>query len=464
MKFVCLWTDFFVYTMLVLLVWYIFYVFQSESRKKLWKYIIYKPINLFAMLILMAYCVVGVLDSMHFKSTDVESRMTLSGIVSVFDLLVKPLIINVEQSYSAPFALYSFSKENRTDEQGNTLRVYPRLKYAAQYLQDESQKSQDIKNKLVQVVLQTLLISGALIVLFLMYASSRHQMSWEAFFGKVISGKTEFPWRTFILSFLLLVFFVIFIHDFMPFYHILGTSQVGQDVLYQSLKSIRTGLIIGTLTTLVMLPFAILFGTIAGYFRGWLDDLIQYFYTTLSSIPAVLLIAASVLVMQMLIDRHENMFQSMLHRADAKLLVLCVILGVTSWTTLCRLMRAETLKLSQMEYIQAARVLGVSDMKIILRHILPNVAHIILITITLDFSGLVLAEAVLSYVGVGVDPASYSWGNMINSARMELARMPIIWWSLLAAFIFMFTLVLVANLFADAVREAFDPHKEVKFK
>ena len=92
-----------------------------------------------------------------------------------------------------------------------------------------------------------------------------------------------------------------------------------------------------------------------------------------------------------------------------------------------------------------------------MRHILPNVMHIILITVVLDFSALVLTEAVLSYVGVGVDPTTLSWGNMINSARLELAREPLVWWPLVAAFVFMFTLVLAANLFADTVRDAFDP-------
>jgi peptide/nickel transport system permease protein len=105
----------------------------------------------------------------------------------------------------------------------------------------------------------------------------------------------------------------------------------------------------------------------------------------------------------------------------------------------------------------AARALGVKNFVIILRHILPNLMHIILITIVLDFSGLVLAEAVLSYIGVGVDPSMQSFGNMINSARLELAREPVVWWSLTAAFIFMFVLVLSANLFADTVRDAFDP-------
>ena len=83
--------------------------------------------------------------------------------------------------------------------------------------------------------------------------------------------------------------------------------------------------------------------------------------------------------------------------------------------------------------------------------------HLVIVAIVLDFSGLVLAEAVLSYVGVGVDPSMISWGNMINSARLEMAREPVVWWSLMAAFLLMFILVLAANLFADTVRDAFDP-------
>ncbi|MGH8684817.1 MAG: ABC transporter permease, partial [Nitrosospira sp.] len=111
----------------------------------------------------------------------------------------------------------------------------------------------------------------------------------------------------------------------------------------------------------------------------------------------------------------------------------------------------------EMEYIQAAHAFGVSHWRIISRHILPNVMHIVLISTVMDFSGLVLAEAVLSYVGVGVDPSTISFGTMINAARLEMAREPMVWWALLAAFSFMFALVLSANLFADAVQNAFDP-------
>lgn len=239
--------------------------------------------------------------------------------------------------------------------------------------------------------------------------------------------------------------------------HIFGTNKIGQDVFYESIKSIRTGLLIGTLTTIFMLPFALLFGTLAGYFGGIIDDIIQYIYTTLSSIPGVLLITAMVLVMQIYISNHSAQFPTIADRADARLLALCFILGITSWASLCRLLRGETLKLREQDFITAAIAMGARKIPIIWRHIMPNVMHIVLITIVLDFSGLVLAEAILSYVGVGVDPTTASWGNMINTSRLELAREPMVWWPLLAALLLMFILVLSANLFADAVRDAFDP-------
>ncbi|MEQ1674543.1 MAG: ABC transporter permease, partial [Candidatus Nitrotoga sp.] len=240
-------------------------------------------------------------------------------------------------------------------------------------------------------------------------------------------------------------------------YHVLGTDKVGQDVLYLALKSIRTGLVIGTITTLVTLPFALLLGIAAGYFRGWVDDIIQYIYTVLSSIPGVLLIAAAVLMMQVTIEMHPEWFETSAARADVRLLSLCLILGLTSWTGLCRLLRGETLKLRELEYIQAAQAFGVSSPRIITQHIMPNVMHIVLIAMVMDFSGLVLAEAVLSYVGVGVDPSTMSFGTLINAARLEMGRDPIVWWTLAAAFGFMLVLVLAANLFADVVRDAFDP-------
>jgi peptide/nickel transport system permease protein len=287
--------------------------------------------------------------------------------------------------------------------------------------------------------------------------SKSHKIRFKQALNKIC--KNEFPvaWTAMLITIIFTVIGLSVVYNLSQYYHVFGTDKVGQDVLYQAIKSVRTGLLIGSLTTLVMLPFAIMMGLMAGYFRGRIDDVIQYLYTTLNSIPGVLLIAASILLLQVYIGNHSDDFNSIEERADLRLLFLCVILGITSWTGLCRLLRAETLKLREVDYVQAAQAFGVSNLSIMLRHLLPNLMHIVMITIVIDFSGLVLAEAVLSYINIGVDPSMNSWGNMINGARMEMAREPIVWWSLAAAFVFMFVLVLAANLFSDAVRDAFDP-------
>jgi peptide/nickel transport system permease protein len=224
--------------------------------------------------------------------------------------------------------------------------------------------------------------------------------------------------------------------------------------------------VIGTGTTVIIIPFAIFFGVMAGFFGGRIDDIIQYIYTTLASIPAVLLIVAFMLIFgtegyQGGLITDKDIFLGLFVPND-RLFWLCIIMGITSWTDLCRIIRGETLKLREMEYVQAARAFGVSKMKIIYRHIVPNVMHLVLITFVLQFSGLVLAEAVLSYIGIGVGPEMGSWGNMINTARLELSREPVVWWSLLGAFLFMFGLVLPANIFGDAIRDALEPRLRVR--
>ena len=240
-------------------------------------------------------------------------------------------------------------------------------------------------------------------------------------------------------------------------YHVFGTDITGNDVLYQTFKSIRTAFVIGSLATLATLPLAVVLGIMAGYFKGWVDEAIQYLYTVLSSVPNILLIAACVLMVQVFLDKHAELFETGLERSDLKLFLLCAVLGLTGWAGLCRLLRAETLKLRELDYVQAAQAFGVGHARIMQRHVFPNVAHLMLIVTVLEVSSLILYEAVLSYVGVGVDPAMNSFGGMINLARNEMSRDPVVWWPFAAAFTFMVTLVLAANLFADGVRDAFDP-------
>jgi peptide/nickel transport system permease protein len=224
-----------------------------------------------------------------------------------------------------------------------------------------------------------------------------------------------------------------------PGAHFLGTDVVGRDVLYICLKGVRTALIIGGFTTMISIPIALVLGIIAGYFGKWMDVSVQFVYSTIGSIPFILIAAAYILIQ------------------GASIFNLCVIMGVTGWTSLCRLLRGETLKTRELDYVQGAIALGAGHTRILFRHIVPNIFHLVLITSVLGFSHLVLAEAVLSYLKIGVGQSTFSWGNMINQANLELAREPIVWWNLLGAFLFMMALVLPANLFGDTLRDALDP-------
>ena len=441
---IILWSDALVFLLLASGIATAWYVRRREHLLLPWRRVAQNATAMVSLLVLSLFLLVGLLDTLHYRAALPETNggetVYSPEVLSVFDKLVEPLRLQTEKTYSAPFALTLYAKESISDAQGNVLHDYPRLRYGGAHLADVAQRDGDVIKRALTGALGGLL-AGLLIAL-----GSRR---WLVQHG--------LPLRPMLIATLLLAALIGATAHLAAAYHVLGTDKVGQDVLYLSLKSIRTGLIIGTVTTLVMLPLALFLGVAAGYFRGWVDDVIQYLYTVLSSIPSVLLIAAAVLMMQVTIDTHPHWFDNSAARADLRLVFLCLILGVTSWTGLCRLLRGETLKLRELEYIQAAQSFGVSSLRILTRHIMPNVMHIILIALVMDFSSLVLAEAVLSYVGVGVDPSMISFGTMINAARLEMGREPMVWWALAAAFGFMLVLVLAANLFADAVRDAFDP-------
>jgi peptide/nickel transport system permease protein len=460
---VFLWTDLLVYVLVISVVIFISCVRRREHLLAPWRKVARSPYGMCALVVLLCFVLVGILDSLHFRarldSKDNQGRANYAAeVLSVLDVFSAPLRTRTEKTYSEPLAVYSFAKETITKAGGTQVREFPRLRHAGAHLtHPEEQSYPDIARR----VMGGAGLAAGLWIVFSMLAAASVAKRRNASFGttvtQMIRGESEVPWRGMLITLGLLLLVVCPVLMLGTRYHVFGTDKVGQDVLYQTLKSIRTGLVIGTLTTLIVLPFALALGVMAGYLRGWVDDIIQYVYTTLNSIPGVLLIAASVLLSQVWMDRHPELFETVTERADVRLLLLCVILGITSWTGLCRLLRGEALKLRESDYVQAAHALGVSHWRVMVRHLLPNLMHIVLISIVMDFSGLVLAEAVLSYVGVGVDPSMISFGTMINNARLELAREPAVWWSLAAAFVFMFLLVLSANLFADCVRDAFDP-------
>jgi peptide/nickel transport system permease protein len=221
-----------------------------------------------------------------------------------------------------------------------------------------------------------------------------------------------------------------------PGAHWLGTDILGRDVLLQALRGARVALLVGGLTSLIAIPLALLFGVAAGYRGGRVDDIVVFLISILFAMPGLLLLIALIMA---------------LGRGPVQ---VCVALGVTGWVSFARLARGETLKLRELDFVQAARALGVSELRIVLRHVVPNLMHLVVITFVLTFSGLVLSEAVLSWLGLGIDG---SWGQMIDQARDELSRDPIIWWNLAAASAALFGLILAVNLVGDAVRDILDP-------
>jgi peptide/nickel transport system permease protein len=490
---VILYTDALIFLLIAVCIASAWYIRRRPHLALPWRRVAKSSTAMVSLLVLGLFLAVGLLDSLHFRPALPEKSngqaVYSPEVVSVFDALAGGLRTHTEKTYSAPLASSLYNMESIEATDGKVMRGYPRLKFGGAHLADPARDwAGDVATRVALGVAGGLAVGALIIAAILSFPRKRessetenprsgqnhgvaplrgtNQKGWmaiprnfailarfPAFSGMSVGG----PLRALLITTFILSACIGVIVALASGYHVFGTDKVGQDVLYLALKSIRTGLVIGTVTTLVMLPFAIMLGVAAGYLRGWVDDAIQYIYTVLNSVPSVLLIAAAVLMVQVVIEMHADWFSTAAQRADVRLLALCAVLGVTSWTGLCRLLRGEAMKLREMEYIQAAQAFGVSSLRIMTRHILPNVMHIVLISVVMDFSGLVLAEAVLSYIGVGVDPSTVSFGNMINNARLELGREPVVWWSLISAFTFMLALVLAANLFADAVRDAFDP-------
>ena len=464
-KFVLLATDLALYFQMLVLLLYVRHALRTPLLRQSWRYVQRDGAAMSAAVVLAVFLLIALLDSVHFRPRLPPAPDAAPGAeiaystrtLSVLDVLLTGPREAREKTYSVPLATHQFSKESMQRD-GTTVRDFPRLQYGGRHLeQPQDQWSGDVLRRSVNGLGSGLLVVVLGAAWLVRRQSQRSGQAWMSSACDLVEGRTAMPWRAIGTTLALLLLLAAWVAAVWPYYHVMGTDQTGNDVLFVCLKSVRTAVVIGSLATIATIPLALLFGILAGYLKGWVDDAIQYSYTVLSSIPSVLLISAFVLMIQVFIDKNPQWFETGLERADIRLFLLSAILGLTGWAQLARLLRAETLKLGELDYVQAARAFGVSHSGIMRRHILPNVTHIIVIVAVLDFSGLVLYEAVLSYVGVGVDPNTQSFGTMINSARNEMSRDPVIWWTLSTAFAFMVSLVLSMTLFASAVREAFDP-------
>lgn len=464
-KFVLLATDLALYFQMLVLLVYVRHAQRTPLLRQSWRYVQRDGAAMSAAVVLAVFLSIALLDSVHFRPRLPSAPDAAPGAeiaystrtLSVLDVLLTGPREAREKTYSVPLATHQFSKESM-QRNGATVRDFPRLQYGGRHLeQPQDQWQGDVLRRSVNGLGSGLLLVALGAAWLVRRQSQRSGQAWMPSALDLVQGRSPLPWRAIGLTLAVLLLLTGWVAALWPYYHVMGTDQTGNDVLFVCLKSVRTAVVIGSLATIATIPLALLFGILAGYFKGWVDDAIQYSYTVLSSIPSVLLISAFVLMIQVFIDKNPQWFETGLERADIRLFLLSAILGLTGWAQLARLLRAETLKLGELDYVQAARAFGVSHAGIMRRHILPNVTHIIVIVAVLDFSGLVLYEAVLSYVGVGVDPNTQSFGTMINSARNEMSRDPVIWWTLSTAFAFMVSLVLSMTLFASAVREAFDP-------
>lgn len=218
--------------------------------------------------------------------------------------------------------------------------------------------------------------------------------------------------------------------------HWFGTDIFGRDVLAKVIRGTQIAMSVGLVTSLIAIPIGVILGALAGYFGGWVDDVITWLYTTFSSIPNIMLLISITMIL------------------GKGIFAVYIALGATSWVTLCRLIRGEVMKHKEREYVQAAGAIGGGHFRKLFLHILPNVTHIVIINTSLQFQFAIKSEVILSYLGLGVQ-GEPSWGTMIDDAKLELSRG--VWWQLAGATLAMFLVVLAFNLLGDALRDSLDP-------
>ena len=217
-----------------------------------------------------------------------------------------------------------------------------------------------------------------------------------------------------------------------------GADKWGQDVLLKTIKGAETSILVGLLSALLAVVIGTFLGAIAGYFGGWIDDVLNWFYNIFTSIPYLLLVLAIAAVLQ-----------------QKGILSIVLILGLTGWTGVFRLVRAEYMKHKSREYVLAAKAIGVSHLRRMFVHIFPNVSHIALVQISILVVSFIKSEVILSFLGFGVPVGVVSWGSILNEAQSELILGK--WWQLAAASIAMAILVTAFSMFTDALRDALDP-------
>ncbi|MBI38415.1 MAG: hypothetical protein CMF59_02370 [Leptospiraceae bacterium] len=220
-------------------------------------------------------------------------------------------------------------------------------------------------------------------------------------------------------------------------WHLLGTNINGKDVLGLVLSGSRTAFILGPGSSILALALGTTLGLLSGYLGGWVDDLVQWIYTTVASVPWFLFVISFIMVF------------------GRDLVWISIAIGLTAWVEPARLIRAETMQIRSLAYVRSARAAGFSTASILIRQVLPNVSYIIVITFALTTSQVILAESVLTFIGIGVEPGTASWGILLSESNRELLRSPPVWWIFAATTLLgILPPVLGLNVIADTIRDA----------
>ena len=234
--------------------------------------------------------------------------------------------------------------------------------------------------------------------------------------------------------------------------NVFGTDFMGRSVLRKTVYGAKVSITVAFWASVISITIGVPLGAVAGYYRGFIDDIIVWLYTTLSSIPYILLILAFALVFKQ--KQLDFTWLGLGHVQFGGITTVYLAIGLTSWVGICRLVRGEVIKHKEQEYILAAKSYGCSDGRIILRHLIPNVFYIVIVSFSLRFVSFIQAEVILSFLGLG-EKDSPSWGAMIDAARLDLPKG--YWWEMTAATVAIFIISLALNIFGDALRDALDP-------
>jgi peptide/nickel transport system permease protein len=232
--------------------------------------------------------------------------------------------------------------------------------------------------------------------------------------------------------------------------HPFGTDNVGRDILARTIYGGQISIIIGLLAVVISIVLGVLVGAISGYYGGFIDSILMRFTEAMFNIPSLFLL---IILAKMLAGKIPT-FTFLGRSFSGSVIVIIGVIGLTSWMYLARIVRANVLSLKEQEFVTAAKCIGASNLSIIFAHILPNTLAPVIVSATLQVAGSIISEAYVSFLGVGVQPPTATWGNMLDQAYHHLESEPWMWFF---PGMFILLTVLSINFIGDGLRDAMDP-------